>query len=104
MSESKFTPGPWHVGGTFDPDSDHPTVNVWGPTPDGLQSGRIIANRCAPYDARLIARAPTMHAVLLECLEYFEKREDASNEGDGWRGNEEMKLAGVIREALGEKR
>ena len=38
-----------------------------------------------------------------DLLEYFEQREDASNEGDGWRGNEEMSLAQRLREAKGER-
>lgn len=39
-----------------------------------------------------------------DLLEYFEQREDASNEGDGWRGNEEMGFAQRLRELIGEKR
>ena len=35
--------------------------------------------------------------LINDLLEYFEQREDASNEGDGWRGNEEMSLAQRLR-------
>lgn len=49
------TPGPWHTGGTFNPTLD-PRMNVWGPTPEGKQSGSIIAQHIKPDDARLIAR------------------------------------------------
>ena len=38
-----------------------------------------------------------------DLLEYFEKREDASNEGDGWQGNEEMSFAQRLRELIGER-
>lgn len=49
---------------------------------------------------RQIAR---MTAALQECAEYFEDRADADCDQDGYIPNEEMKLLGEVREALGER-
>lgn len=38
--------------------------------------------------------------ILIKCLEYFEDREDADHDGDGYVPNEEMILAEEIREQL----
>ncbi|MGA7807866.1 hypothetical protein [Bradyrhizobium sp.] len=63
---SAHTPGPWHVGGIFMPNSDDPRANVWGPTPQGFQSGLVICKKAKPMDARLIAAAPDL---LRACIE-----------------------------------
>ncbi len=60
MNETKHTPGPWHTGGTSFPGTDRARMNVWSPTPKGMQSGDIIAANCKPADARLIAAAPEL--------------------------------------------
>lgn len=58
---NKYTPGPWAVGGTFNPDSDTPTVNIWSrPAKPEHQSGRIIAQRVAEKNGPLIAAAPDL--------------------------------------------
>lgn len=54
------TPGPWHVGGVFNPNSEHPRANVWGPVPPGMQSGNIVCFEARLHDAELIAAAPMM--------------------------------------------
>jgi hypothetical protein len=60
----KHTPGPWNIGGIFNPLSDRPICNVWGPTPPGKQSGEIVAKDCTLPNARLIAAAPRMYEAL----------------------------------------
>lgn len=62
------TPGPWHLGGIFEPNSDRPTSNVWGPTPPGMQSGNIVCCNATVPDARLIAAAPDMAEALRACI------------------------------------
>lgn len=42
------------------------------------------------------------HDTLIDCLEYFEAREDADCDSDGFIPNEEMALASRIKQALGE--
>lgn len=55
----KATPGPWSTGGIFDPQSKHPTMNIWGATPPGKQSGTQIAQKMAPENAIFGAMART---------------------------------------------
>jgi|SRR5579862_2763955 len=59
---SKFTPGPWHTGGTGFV-LGKPLVSIWGPTPEGKQSGEWIAKEVSPANARLIAAAPDGYAL-----------------------------------------
>jgi hypothetical protein len=65
---SAHTPGPWHCGGIFEPNSARPTSNVWGPTPPGMQSGNIVCCNATIPDARLIAAAPDLAEALLDLL------------------------------------
>lgn len=58
--KSAPTPGPWHAGGIFNPDSAHPTVNIWGPTPRGAQSGQVVAESVTLANATLILAAPEL--------------------------------------------
>lgn len=61
------TKGPWHIGGTFwrqrgiDKNAERiALVNIWGPTPEGMQSGETIAKEVTPANALLIASAPDL--------------------------------------------
>src|SRR5712671_3511890 len=69
-SQGKFTPGPWHLGGTFMPDSKDPRQCVWSSTPFGQQSGEIICKDVTPANARLIAAAPDLLAALRDLVEH----------------------------------
>ena len=42
-----------------------------------------------------------MLAALDDCLEYFEQRQDADYDQDGHVPNDEMKMAVMIRQAIG---
>lgn len=64
MSAPKHTPGPWSVGGTFNPNSAEPYHYIWSEPAPGMQSGRIVAKEVRPADARLITAAPEMLALL----------------------------------------
>ena len=61
---NKCTPAPWRRGGIFNPDSDHASVNIWGPTAEGKQSGTIVAYDVSLADAPLIEAAPAMLHLL----------------------------------------
>lgn len=61
----RWTPGPWRTGGTTYPGTERATMNVWGPTAPGMQSGQMVAKDALVYDARLIAAAPEMYEALL---------------------------------------
>ncbi len=102
MSEqNKFTSGPWWI-------EDQIWVRAM---PDGRvyeeDLGRIVAQIIeGPSDpvketngnARLISRSPNMFDLLIQCLEYFEDREDVSDGPDGQPvANEAMRLASEIR-------
>jgi hypothetical protein len=60
---------PWSVGGTFFPDSPYPKQNIWGPTPEGAQSGQIVAENCSPRNADFIVGCVNAHAALVSALE-----------------------------------
>jgi hypothetical protein len=54
-------------------------------------------------DARLIESAwviPDLLDALSQCEDYFDNRADADCDQDGYIPNEEMKLLGVVRDAL----
>jgi hypothetical protein len=71
MSEEKpeHTPLPWSTGGIFNPKSDNPTVNIWGPIPVGKQSGKIIAHAISVKDANLIIRSVNAVPDLVAALD-----------------------------------
>jgi hypothetical protein len=71
-SQATHTAGPWHTGGIFEPDSDRPSANVWGPTFPGMQSGNIVCCNATVADARLIAAAPDMAEALRDALVQLE--------------------------------
>lgn len=65
------TPGPWHEGGIFNPDSAHPTVNIWTEAATGNQSGDVIAFDVSLRNAKLIAAAPDLLKLAHRVIEYF---------------------------------
>lgn len=65
------TPGPWHTGGIGISANGRRSMSVWGPTPEGAQSGEWIAKDVRPANAALIAAAPDMLTLLEDALEYF---------------------------------
>ncbi len=46
------------------PNSGRPSVNIWGPTPEGMQSGEIVAKDVTLPNAQLIAQAPDLLKVV----------------------------------------
>lgn len=50
------TPKWYSTGGIFDPGTDHETVNMWGETLSGMQSGYCFG-RCPRHDGQFIAAA-----------------------------------------------
>lgn len=58
------TPGPWKLGGIFNPGTEHERYWVWGPTPPGKQSGDVVCRDAQPENARLIAAAPDLLKAL----------------------------------------
>lgn len=66
----RATGGPWHGGGIFDPDSDHPTTSIYGPRaqPDH-QSGPCVARYVTLHDAAfIIAFNPVTAAQLIATI------------------------------------
>lgn len=61
---SEHTPEPWSTGGIFNPDSDRPTQNIWGPRGNN-QSGVLIAKDATIADAKRIVLAVNCHDELL---------------------------------------
>ena len=49
---------------------------------------------------RLEALLGKLEGALAECLDYFEDRQDADCDQDGFIPNEEMKMAQMVKEAL----
>jgi hypothetical protein len=100
MSETKHTPGPWAYQRS---PSDTCDFEVWS-------SELLIAGEYGIEDeanARLIAAAPTQNAALHEarealdaCEDYFDKRQDADCDQDGFIPNEEMRLLSLVSKAL----
>lgn len=92
---NKATPGPWSTGGIFDPQSKHPTMNIWGATPPGKQSGIQVAKKMTPENAAFgamartalpywIQRAEKMKTVLLA---YEQWEADLLMCDDAWQGS-----------------
>lgn len=82
------TPGPWHTGGTFFTDEKRPSQNVWGPTPEGMQSGNIVCVHASVPDAKLIAIAPELLRLLTEAksmAEFGDINADMEDDGIGWK-------------------
>lgn len=61
-------PRPWHSGGIFDPNSDTATVNIWGPTPAGASSGKVVAWTVNLKNAAILLTAVNAHEELIEAL------------------------------------
>lgn len=68
--------GPWHTAGTFNPDGPRPTTWVWGPTPEGAQSGECIAQHVALTNAPLICAAPDLLSAARAYLRLLERSVD----------------------------
>jgi len=62
------TPLPWNIGGTFNPGTDNEFVNIWGPTPAGMQSGDTVAKTVRPADAERIIAAVNAFDDLVAAL------------------------------------
>lgn len=60
--------GPWSTGGYFNPGRENETQNVWGPTPEGCQSGEILASDCKTSNARFLAAARSDVPALVQAL------------------------------------
>ncbi len=88
MSNTQHTPGPWRTGGTSFPGTDQARMNVWSPTPKGMQSGDIIAANCKPADAHLIAAAPELLAALKRSLKAMDHMGDVLNGMDAVEGRD----------------
>lgn len=67
---------------------------------EGLEEGRIQSARRERES--MIAALRKSDAVLRECAEYFERRQDVRDGEFGQLPNEEMRLLTEIRQALGE--
>lgn len=78
------TPVLFHRGGTFNPDSERPSCNIWGPTPEGKQSGTIVARDVTLADAELIVRCVNSHEALVEALRAQQKAADAKSDWEAW--------------------
>lgn len=63
---TKHTPGPWFVGRRSD--NGWHTVRV---ADAGCTHGRVVAETIEADDARLIAEAPAMAAMLERCADWF---------------------------------
>jgi hypothetical protein len=113
MSKAKHTPGPWHIGGTFNPDSPNATQNVWGPRarPED-QSGELVASKCKPANAEFIVRACNSFDDLLAACQaveaYLENLSSGDLPGDQLREARELyhrplrnKLQAAIAKATG---
>ena len=82
---TKHTPGPFHTAGILDPDSSNPTVWIWGPTPEGGESGEIIAKDVALKNAPLLTAAPDLLEALQSLLLVSENADETGYvEGEGW--------------------
>lgn len=67
------TPKWYSTGGIFDPGTDHETVNMWGETPPGMQSGYCFG-RCPRHDGQFIAAAsPRTILALIARIRYHEE-------------------------------
>jgi hypothetical protein len=97
---SAHTKGPWHVGGTFDPNTPNETQNVWSEAASGKQSGECIAQKARPANARLIAAAPAMVELLADLLDEAEEQADVIDGNDRPIPNEAMRRAERIRAVL----
>lgn len=69
--EKAATPGPWHVGGMFNPDSPTPTQNVWSKPDPGKHSGFVIASYCSPGNARLVEASRNLNPARLKIVGKF---------------------------------
>ncbi len=102
--------GPWHTSGIFNPDSAEPTTSVWGPTPAGMQSGRIICQNVRLADARLIAAAPDLLAALKELGDWIagglQASDDAMPDAECLKETERLaaKARAAVDKAEGRKR
>jgi hypothetical protein len=65
---STRTPLPWNTAGIANPLTD-PRVNLWGPTPRGMQSGTLVAKELTPADARLVLCAVNSHDALVDVIQ-----------------------------------
>lgn len=97
-----YTPGPWHVGGDIRvADDKRIRRNVWGPTPPGMQSGEMVCQLATVDNARLIAAAPELLALLREAetlavLGDIEETTEAHGWGE-WLKSTRAILARVVR-------
>lgn len=77
---------PWHVGGTFMPDSPDPRQNIWSKPASGMASGCVVARDVRVADAPLIAAAPELLAALKDIQKKFwevaERHDDRSCDYD----------------------
>jgi len=86
--KAKHTPGNWsHQDGKIRAEYNIAHIN-------GCRTTEGEAN------AKLIAAAPELLEALQNCLNYFEDREDADHNGEGYVLNDEMQNAEMIRAAI----
>ncbi len=52
---------------------------------------------------RMEREISALRDTLIECLDWFKERYDASCEDGSWQGNEEMRMGQMINEALERK-
>ncbi len=87
--ESELSSGRWEIG---------------TPTNTGIRQVAITARTGFEEEdeanAKLIASAPELLGVLLDCLEYFEDLEDADHDQDGFVPNKEMRTAIIIKDVI----
>jgi hypothetical protein len=94
MSETKWTPGPWHV-----------TENSEVADSQGIIAAEIMGERRDIYvaNARLIAAAPELaSAAQLACL-MFERKNLSSADSD-WMGDDEHEAWSALERALAKAR
>ena len=85
------TPLPWSTGGISTQGNRAPYTGIWGPTPEGMQSGTWIAKEVPLPDADLIVNAVNCHADLLDALKrvltgFEENAFQRNTDGDGDSG------------------
>ena len=66
----RHTPGPWHLGGTFQPGTPDVHCTVWSAPLAGYASGDEVAKYVHPRDAHLIAAAPNLLSAMEKINEW----------------------------------
>lgn len=79
---SDHTPFPWHTGGTFFKDGMPHSRNIYGPIPDGAQSGELVAEYVSIKNVDAIVRACNAHEALLAACQWASRAYIQLN-GDG---------------------